>query len=81
MPPDLPSLPAAGSGLNAAVLEYRHIHISEDPDSIEIGTPGKGGCIKIYGDFRDVDAFQIKIRNAYAIRKSAAELLLPGGGQ
>ncbi len=39
--PDLPSLPA-GSGLNAAVIEYRHIHISEDPDSIETGPQVRG---------------------------------------
>jgi len=64
--------------LNAAVLEYKHYHISEDPDSIEVGTPGKGGCIKIYGDFRNVDAFREKVRAAYEIRRYAAELLTGG---
>ncbi|WP_067047609.1 hypothetical protein [Methanofollis ethanolicus] len=70
----------AGSGLNAAVVEYRHIHISEDPDSIEVGTPGKGGCIKVYGNFRDPEGFRAKIKAAYELRKLAAELLA-GGGQ
>lgn len=79
MTPDLPALPA-GSGLNAAVVEYRHIHISEDPDSIEVGTPGKGGCIKVYGNFRDPAGFREKIKAAHALRQYAAELLA-GGGQ
>lgn len=70
---DTPILPAA------AVLEYRHIHISEDPDSIEVGTPGKGGCIKVYGNFRDPEAFQAKIKNAHALKQYAAELLAGGG--
>lgn len=61
-----------------AVLEYRHIHISENPDSLEIGTPGKGGAIKVYGNFSDPDGFREKIQNAYELRKHAAELL--GGG-
>lgn len=71
---DTPILPAA------AVLEYRHIHISEDPDSIEVGTPGKGGCIKVYGNFLDPESFQLKIKNAHALKQYAAELLT-GGGQ
>ena len=77
--PDLPTLPA-GAGMNAAVLEYRHIHISENPDSLEVGTPGKGGAVKIYGDFRDPAGFREKIKAAYELRRYAAELLT-GGGQ
>jgi len=76
---DLPTLPAAGSGLNAAVIEYRHIHISENPDSIEVGTPGKGGTIKVYGNFRDPEGFKAKIKEAYALKQYAAELLSGGG--
>ena len=79
MPPDHPILPD-GSGRNAAVVEYRHVHISEDPDSIEVGTPGKGGCIKVYGDFGKPAAFREKIKAAYALKQYAAELL-SGGGQ
>ncbi len=79
MPPDLPTLPA-GSGPGAVVVEYRHIHISEDPDSIEVGTPGKGGCFKVYGNFRDPEGFKAKIKAAYDLRRYAAELL-SGGGQ
>lgn len=61
------------------VEERRHYHYSVDPDSIEIGTPGKGGAVKIYGDFRDPDGFREKIRNAFELRKIAAELLTGGG--
>lgn len=66
--------------LPAVAVEYRHIHISEDPDSIEVGTPGKGGCIKVYGNFHNLEAFQAKIKNAHALKQYAAELL-SGGGQ
>jgi hypothetical protein len=51
------------------------LHISENPDSIEIGTPGRGGAVKIYGDFRDPESFRAKIKAAYELRNYAAELL------
>ncbi len=69
-------IPPPGYG---GAIEYRHIHISQNPDSIEIGTPGKGGCIKIYGDFRDPEGFKAKIKVAYALKQYAAELLTGGG--
>jgi len=65
--------------LPAVAVEYRHLHVSEDPDSIEIGTPGKGGTVKIYGDFRDPEGFRAKIKAAYELRRYAAELLTGGG--
>lgn len=84
MAPDHPLRPAASGVVgyaspNAAVVEYRHIHISEDPDSIEVGTPGRGGAIKVYGDFRNPEGFRAKIKNAYELRKYANELLTGGG--
>ena len=57
-----------------------HYHYSVDPDSLEIGTPGKGGAVKVYGDFRNPDGFRAKIKAAYALKQYAAELLT-GGGQ
>jgi hypothetical protein len=45
-----------------------HIHRHENPDSIEIGTPSRGGALKIYGDFSNVESFKIKILNAVKIR-------------
>ena len=49
--------------------------VNEEPDSIEIGTPSKGGCIKIYGNFRILDSFKIKLENAKKIREEAQKLL------
>jgi len=71
-----PILPPGYGG----AIEYRHIHISENPDSLEIGTPGKGGALKVYGDFLNPETFREKIKAANALRQYAAELLT-GGGQ
>ena len=44
-------------------------------DSIEIGTPGKGGAIKIYGDFSQPGEFEKRIRDAVRLRKVTADLM------
>ena len=44
------------------------IHKNENPDSIEIGTPSKGGAIKVYCDFANVEGCKAKIDNAIEIR-------------
>ena len=46
-------------------------HITENPDSIEIGTPAKGGAIKIYGNFADEEAFKKKIDAAKKVKEYA----------
>ena len=51
--------------------ESTHKHITENPDSLEIGTPSKGGAIKIYGDFNNPNLFNIKIDNAIRLRDYA----------
>ena len=55
-----------------------HIHKNDNPDSLEVGTPSKGGVIKIYGDYNDVATFNKKIDNAIAVRKYATERLNDG---
>lgn len=45
--------------------------IIENPDSIEIGTAGKGGAIKVYGNYDNADAFKLKIDNALMVREYA----------
>ena len=45
--------------------------INENPDSLEISTPSKGGGIKVYGDFSKMDEFKAKIDNAIEVRKYA----------
>jgi hypothetical protein len=51
----------------------RHInqHINENPDSIEIGTPSKGGAVKVYGDYSDPIAFKKKIDSAKEVKDYA----------
>ena len=48
---------------------------AENPDSLEIGTPAKGGAIKVYGDFSNKDEFQKKIDNAVELRNYANQKL------
>ena len=54
----------------------RNVHIEHEstnktPDSLEIGTPGKGGVIKIYGDFSNPEQFKLKLEQALALRDYA----------
>ena len=48
--------------------------ITENPDSFEIGTPGKGGAIKVYGNFDNIVAFKEKIDYAQKVRDYANKL-------
>ena len=50
----------------------------ERPDSIELGTPSKGGAIKVYGDYRDPDAFKKLLDNAFAVRNYASKKMEEG---
>ena len=52
-----------------------HLHRQENPDSLEIGAPSKGGAIKIYGNFDDKDSFKHKIDNAKELREYAQKQL------
>jgi len=51
--------------------EHKHVHINDNPDSLEIGTPAKGGAIKIYGNFEDKAAFKKKVDAAKEVRTYA----------
>jgi hypothetical protein len=48
---------------------------TENPDSLELSTPARGGAIKIYGDFSNKEEFQKKIENAIELRKYAGTLI------
>ena len=50
---------------------HRHEQVNDKPDSLEIGTPSKGGTIKIYGNFNDKEEFKKKIDNAIEVRTYA----------
>ena len=59
-------------------MDEVHRHINENPDSIEVGTPSRGGAIKVYGDFLKADEFKKKIDYAKEVRAHAQAQL--GGG-
>ncbi|MEE9196725.1 MAG: hypothetical protein V3U45_01160 [bacterium] len=43
-------------------------------DSLEIGTPGSGGRVKVYGDFGEPEAFRIRLETAFNLRRLARKL-------
>ncbi len=47
------------------------LRIEGQRDSLEIGTPGRGGCVKVYGSFDDPDGFRAKLDIAFELRKYA----------
>jgi hypothetical protein len=58
-----------------------HKQVNDNPDSIEIGTPSKGGAIKVYGDFSKPEEFKKKISQAVEVRQYAnakLEVKIPG---
>lgn len=63
-------------GQSAAVIRHVHVHRDEDrlTDSIEIGTPGKGGVLKIYLNTDDPEAAMRRIDAGFALRQYAQDL-------
>jgi hypothetical protein len=56
--------------------------ITENPDSIELGTPSKGGAIKVYGNFDKPEDFKKKIDNSIKVRQYAeAQIKIKFGEQ
>ena len=49
---------------------------NQNKDSIEVGTPAKGGACKIYLDFSKPDECRAKIDNALELRKYATNKML-----
>ncbi len=58
------------------IVEHETVikNVAVRPDSLELGTPGKSGCIKIYIDASDVADAEQRIRNAIALRDLANTL-------
>jgi hypothetical protein len=63
-------------GQSAAAIRHVHVHRDEDrnTDSIEIGTPGKGGVLKIYLNTDDPEAAMRRIDAGFALRQYAQDL-------
>lgn len=53
------------------------LNITEDPDSINIGSASKGGSIKVYGSFDKPEEFKKKIANAKEVMDYARANLIP----
>lgn len=49
-------------------------HVTVRPDSLELGTPSKGGAIKIYFDSGDPVDSERRIREAFRLRELAQQL-------
>ena len=49
--------------------------VNDNADSLEIGTPAKGGAIKCYLNFDRVEEFKKKIDNAFEVRRYAQKLM------
>ena len=49
-------------------------HTTIRPDSLELGTPGKKGTVKIYVDFGDPVDSERRIREAFRLREIAQQL-------
>ena len=59
-----------------------HLQRTERPDSIELGTPGRGGTLKVYFDSEDTADAEKRIRNGFYLREialSIAETMGKGG--
>ncbi len=51
--------------------EHIHKNVTENPDSIAIGSASKGSLVKIYGDFSKPEEFKKKIDDAKEVQKYA----------
>lgn len=69
-------------GLIRELLEVEKAKASVDrkKDSVEVGTPSKGGAMKVYFDASDPDEAKMLVDNAYITREYAQGKLAGGGG-
>jgi hypothetical protein len=51
-----------------------HLQRSERPDSLELGTPGKGGAIKVFMDCGEPEEAERRIRTAFRLREIGQDL-------
>lgn len=60
--------------LDRTILRNMHIDhesVNKSPDSLEIGTPGRGGVIKVYGDYSNPEQFKAKLDQAIQLKAYA----------
>ena len=67
------------------MVDFRHEHIhktdrsGDRPDSIEIGTPSKGGTLKVYFDAARPEDANALVARAIEIHQKAAALFADSG--
>ncbi len=59
------------SAVDLAAVLRELLRIEGEKDSLEIGTPGRGGTVKIYGSFTDPEGFKAKLAVAFDLRRFA----------
>ena len=71
---------AKPEGQQTITEEIVHIYLFEGPyypDSLEIGTPSKGGVVKVFENLYDATTFETRVRAAMALRSLAQGLANP----
>lgn len=59
--------------MNKIIVEHREA--AKNQDSLELGTPAKGGAIKVYCDFSNLEETKAKVDNAILARSYAQSKL------
>ena len=64
------------------IVEHEMVikNVAVRPDSLEMVTPGKSGCLKIYFDASDVADAEPRIRNSMEMRELASHLYAGDAG-
>jgi len=60
--------------MNELIMHHYHHRSGQiDTLTLEIGTPGKGGVVKVRGDADDPEQFMRRVKTAYAMKDYASE--------
>lgn len=62
------------SNINEIIV--KHYEEGKLQDSLELGSPAKGGAIKIYGNFNNEEEFEAKMIKALALREKGKKLIM-----
>jgi hypothetical protein len=63
-----------GEGTETLLEVVRRLAENEmNTDSLEFGTPSKGGAVKVYGNFSDEGKFKEKIDTAFRVKEYARQ--------
>jgi hypothetical protein len=63
------------------IQRHVHQHVTENPDSLEISTPSRGGAIKVYHNADDPEGFKKKVLAMLDVRQEVQLELAKRGQQ